>query len=603
MILPALQGLSEGFSKTFGDIQTQKRKNDYESSKLIAESLKQRADSDPTLTPDEHDNLYRQYYKTLHPELKPKDLETLIGTHQYIRGQLAQNIPPMPQAPQNQPTGMNDIPDSSGGLPPMPQAPMTMGQGRYQEAHDRTLQGEQEKANAVRQAEKQSREDLAQFNEQQIQRIQGRTDITDDQKDQLLQPYGVKALRKGGTGAATFVKGTIDSEGLQYRLRQEGKTQEADAIPPGKFWSVAMDPSKTHTVSYTPTIANTYQGKEATGANFISQFPKDYFGEAVDPHGLYYPVLNRAGGSVIGILPHALLDTETTANNFLVVPMKDGGSAVVPKTTTTTTHKTPVGPAGASVAPPMPTPPGESPAPQTDANGKPVPGQPLPKPQGKTATPSTDLPKPPGSGGVKGKNGSSIGAASEIAGAGKSFTPDQELNWRAFYTNSRTTENRIQQLINDKDVFNSLPSAAKVEFATSPDKKEQILSRWTNMTPAQIRVAKNIISLREDINTIRRLYQATGFRGPDAFNAMTALGGSNVLVHPEVMTGVLAQTQESLKNQAGLIANALKEHNLEPQEYVRPKESYKEYARLNGKVIGSDDGDKWFDAETGKPVK
>lgn len=550
-ILPALAGLSEGFSKTFGTIQDENRKNQFENNRLIAESLKKRADEDPTLTPDEHDNLYRQYYKTLHPELKPKDIETLIGTHSYIRSQIAQNLPAMPQAPQNQPTGMNDIPDAgaSQGLGAMPQPPMTMGQAKFNEANPRTLLAEQQKFNAQRTAERTSREDLANFNEGKIQEIQKRTDITDDQKDQLLQPYGVKAIRKGGTGAATFVKGTISSEGLKFRLNQEGKTDEANAVPPGKFWSVAMDPSKTHTVSYTPTVGNTFRGEDATGTKFISKFPTDWNGQPTEPNTLYYPILNRAGGEPIGIMPHSLIDTESVHKGFDKVAMKDGGEALVPVTTTTETKKTPAGvaPGAASVAPPIPS-MGEA--------QKPTPGMPgQPTSTGKTATPSSALPQNPET--HQALTGRTYGAPIVIPGAGKSLTPEQKQKNEQIAEQLNNTIGTIKDLQTPEElaVLGNLMSTGKIRLQIDPKQGfwTSVLNEQVPLTEQEKNVAANWQLLAEGVLQMRIPMGGAGFRGPEGFGAIESNRGI-LGQNPDIIRKVLRGTLREFRAQRDPLA-------------------------------------------------
>jgi hypothetical protein len=537
MILPALQGLSEGFSKTFGQISEDKRKNKSENDRLVAESLKQRADNDATLTPDEHDNLYRQYYKTLHPELKSSELEQLIGTHQYIRGQMAQNIPQPPAQGGNTPTGMNDIPSGPSGLPSMPQAPITMGQGRFNEAQPRTLQSEQAKFGAQRQAEMQGREDLATFNEKKIQEIQGRTDINDDQKEQLLQSYGVKPIRKGGTGAATTLPGTTGGSQLRSALKAQGLADDdprVSALNDSSSYKVIMAPDKKSIIHEIETERQTRGGPAALGSSWKKMFPVDMAGNPTSDDAMYVSVRSVNGGAPVGIYPETKLGSEESKNVIKIVPTKDGGYQALPVNETSIRNPTaggqPISQGGASVAPPIPTAPGE----------RPTPGQPKPR----MTTPS----------------GASVGAGREIPGAGKAFTPEQKQKNEQIAEQLNNTIGTIKDLQRPEElaVLGNLMSTGKIRLQVDPQQGfwTSVLNQNVPLTEQEKNVAANWQLLSEGVLQMRIPMGGAGFRGPEGFGAIESNRG--VLgQNPDIIRKVLKGTLREFRAQRDpLVKNA-----------------------------------------------
>jgi hypothetical protein len=154
------------------------------------------------------------------------------------------------------------------------------------------------------------------------------------------------------------------------------------------------------------------------------------------------------------------------------------------------------------------------------------------------------------------------------------------------------------------DLLKNPVSAARIKAAMSQDTIAQMLSRVDGLTPREAKAASLFKSLKEDINVIRKQYNATAFRGPQALEAMQGVAG-DPLSNPEVTIQTIKQTQESLDAQKKIIEAAMKSHGVDLVPYVRPHDSYRNYAKnpKNGHVIGTDNGRVWFDVNTGEKIQ
>lgn len=117
----------------------------------------------------------------------------------------------------------------------------------------------------------------------------------------------------------------------------------------------------------------------------------------------------------------------------------------------------------------------------------------------------------------------------------------------------------------DLPTLNSLISAGKIKVSTNPGTGHLLISRLMSLTPEEERLAGNMQSLSEHINTLRGPLGATGFRGAEAWAALQAQRG-NLLANPGITAQVLQNTIKSLNK-----IKASKDKYLNPQEAVDNK--------------------------------
>lgn len=104
----------------------------------------------------------------------------------------------------------------------------------------------------------------------------------------------------------------------------------------------------------------------------------------------------------------------------------------------------------------------------------------------------------------------------------------------------------IQNVRKNLPVLNSMISAGKISMAISPDTKELVISRLADLSPKEEELAADFQSLSEHINTLRGPLGATGFRGPEAFQALMSQRG-RLLADPKITDRVLQTTLSSMQ--------------------------------------------------------
>ena len=612
-----LGGMATGARDAYGEIDKQRRDEEAKNNSLVAEALHKEITTNEQLTPDEQDHLFDQYLQ-LHgiKDKKVRDgLRNAAGYHRQALTEAERKAgygKQQPQlggdqqsAPATTVGGADGAPDVS--LPAMPMAPTagipqlpappyqpkTAGQLKFEEAQPRIHQAEHDKAEAARQEARAAAIGTIDDKIEILKKYKG-----DPMEAEVRQLIG--AAPKGAGAKSRALAGTMSGEALKREFNRLGI--DSSGINESSSYRASVDADgKILPDSVHETEQATRAGTAAIGSSWIKMFPADAVGNPVNESAMYVPIRSVNSGRIIAVYPVSELGSQHAATNYKTVQMKDGSTSLVPVTEVSSTTKTVNGvpvqnsvapgatPATAQVAPPLPAGP-QAQTPTTMApETRPTPGQPVPR----SATPSTPLPKRGG-----------VGQPVEIPGAGKAFTPEQTQANQGLYQAVGTTENRLQQVLNNADLLDNPISAARIKIAMSMDTPQQALSRISGLTNREAKVAALFKSLKEDINIIRKQYNATAFRGPQALDAMQGVAG-DPLSNPKVTRQVIAQTVESLGAQKKIIENAMKSHNVQLEPYIRPADSYKNYAKnpANNHVIGTDDGRNWYDVNSGALVK
>lgn len=570
--LSLLGGLSQGAGSAYGEIDKAKREEKVKNDAAVSAAILKELQTNDTLDQSAHEALSREYYKRM--GVPNKDAEQLIQAHGHIWNEYQQQekqrqarvnaqtaTAPQLQGPEQTSPGGPQLPPTAAlpTIPPPPYTPSnpTIGEVRFQEARGRIKAAETDKAQAAREAARQA---LMGTVEDQIEVLKKYKNTPYEQEVATM----LKAVKSGGAGIKSrTLAGTMSGAAVKKELDAQGV--DSSGIDPTSSYRGAVDTAtgKLLPDSIHETEQQTRAGPASLGSSWIKIFPTDYAGNPTIESAMYVAIRKVNGGAPIGIYPVTELGSTHAAQNFKTIQMRDGTTALVPVTEISTTQKTANGqvvqnvPGGAQVAPPVPGPAATSTG--VPAETKPTPGPPVPR----TATPSTPLPKAPVSASAR------AGAPVSIPGAGRAFTPKETEDNYKQYQALATTADRVQQVLQNADLFKSLSSSGKIQLAMSPSGTLQVVSRYSQMNDRERHVAALLTSLKEDINTLRGVYQATGFRGPEAFAALTALAGKP-LGDPGVTVDLLKQTLESLNTQRSVIEQALTSHGLEAPKYSQP---------------------------------
>lgn len=624
--LPFLSGLAGGVSDTYGKISEEDRKNKVANNKLVADSIQKRLESDDTLTPDEQTHLLDQYLDLHGVDKKHK--QAIIGASGYFRNALGESARKTAtgQAQSTMAQGPADLTDSPApaeGLGDLPTQGRSAAQTtamappipsfQPQTAGDIDLPQKIRKATALAKATADAGTDAKfdlmdaedTYRNKKAAEIDAKVKSGEYSEEDAARRYeiiGVKPLsQRGGGGAATYLPAPMIGKDLKARMQAEGKPAgDIAAIDDTGLYRVSLDPTKTKIQGTFKMVPNTYQGKAATGNNFISQFPNDALGNATDPNMVYYPVLARTGGAPTGIMPETLINTESVRKGFKTVTQANGDTVLVPTTETTQNIKTP---AGQSVTPasPLPTAPAA-----LDDNGAPIPATPsvlpagsAPKPKrGSTATPATPLP-----------TAQTVNGPGTVVG-GRPMTPEQK----------QKTEQQAEQLNNTigiiKDLKTQIPTLAnmfstgKIALQIDPQQGffKGIINHSMPLTPAEQNLAANWQLLTESVLQMRIPMGGAGFRGPEGFGAIESNKGiltQNPGIIQKVLDGTLrefrAQRQPMLDNSKkyGTNIKPEMEHGPAPTQAVPDH-----YNAQTGQTIHWDEGTKaWYDVKTGAKVQ
>ena len=617
MFLPFLSGLAQGAADTYEKNADEDRKQKAANNKLVADSIFKRLETDDTLKPSEQTSMLQQGLKMR--GVDNKTIDTIVQHSDYFRNKIAQQnqgaattsaqgamANPAPLTDQTPtPQGIGDVPtqgrstqQNASLAPPIPQF-------QEQTAGQINLPQQIQKASALAEATaktatdeklrlQQAQDDYQSQKADQFEKDYAAGKISLDQLNRRYEIIGLPAPPRTGTGTATYLPAPMNGKDLKDRMTAEGKPQgDIDAIDPTGLYRVSLDPTKTKIQGTFKMVPNTYQGKAATGSNFVNQFPKDALGNDTDPNMIYYPVLSRTGGAPTGIMPETLINTESVKNNFKTVTQPDGSTVLVPVIETTQTSKTPAG--STTPASPLPTAPasltGEAP-PVTPTPSVAPPGT-QPKPKRGAPTPATPLP----TAGVTGP-GTVVG--------GRPMTPELK----------QKNEQQAEQLNNTigviKDLKSQLPTLAnmlstgKIALQIDPQQGffKGIINRSMPMTEAEKNVAANWQLLTESVLQMRIPMGGAGFRGPEGFGAIESNKGI-LTQNPDIINRVLSGTLREFKAQRDpMVSNAKKYgYNVQPEMEHGPAPTVYSATGPNGHKITSTDGKNWVDAVTGAPVK
>lgn len=625
--LPFLSGLAGGVSDSYGKIAEEDRKNKVANNKLVADSLQKRLETDDTLTPDEQTHLLDQYLDLHGVDKKHK--QAIIGASGYFRNKLSednrQQATGAAQTRMSQaPAQLDDAaPDASGGIGDLPTQGRSGGAQsamappipafKPQSAGDINLPQQIRKTTglvaATADAQADAKFDLMDREDEYKNRKAAEIDAgvksgkyTDEDAARRYEILGVKPLaQRGGGGAATYLPAPMNGKDLAERMTAEGKPAgDISAIDPAGLYRVSLDPTKTKIAGVFKMVPNTYQGKAATGSNFISQFPKDQLGNPTDPNMIYYPVLARTGGAPTGIMPETLINTESVRNNFKTVTQPDGSTVLVQVTETGQNIKTPQGAApGASATPatPLPTPPTSldnngAGAPALAAPPAAVPAAPKPK-RGATATPTSPLP-------TAGVHGGGI-----VVG-GRPMTPEQKQKTEQQADLLNNTIGVIKDLKSQIPTLKSMISTGKIAIQVDPNQGviKGIINRSMPLTEAEKNVATNWQLLTEGVLQMRIPMGGAGFRGPEGLAAIESNKGI-LTQNPDIIQRVLDGTLQEFKGQRDPMYDNRTKYgmNIKPEKEHGPAPTYKFATAPNGHKIKSLDGVNWIDAATGAPVQ
>lgn len=254
------------------------------------------------------------------------------------------------------------------------------------------------------------------------------------------------------------------------------------------------------------------EAKASGGLKFAQNDQGQWVGYTSDQYGKIAVQQN------LGLTPPQGVPTTSVSHEVRIVPTPDGGYAEVPITQTTTrTRPATTAPAAPTVE--APTPPPNSGAGTTTPASAPL--SPRAATSATTATPAAPAAPtaPPARAGA--------GGARTIAGVGKSLTPLQLQN---NHTASAAFDNMIDRLsgmLQNADKFSSLITRSKIRLSTDPQHEGRLIvtAAAAPLSQDEANFAADYLSLGEDINLIRGVFQATGFRGPEAFSTQQAQRG------------------------------------------------------------------------------
>jgi hypothetical protein len=107
--------------------------------------------------------------------------------------------------------------------------------------------------------------------------------------------------------------------------------------------------------------------------------------------------------------------------------------------------------------------------------------------------------------------------------------------------------------------MSSVIKRAQMKIASNPDgTMKLVVADNSKLTPDESSLAADYASLGEDVQLLRAVDQATGFRGQQAFEALLGQRG-NMLGNPDVFKKVLKNSMESLVQQLRPMVKTLNE--------------------------------------------
>jgi hypothetical protein len=233
----------------------------------------------------------------------------------------------------------------------------------------------------------------------------------------------------------------------------------------------------------------------------------------------------------IGLTPPQGVPLDSIEHGFKLAGQADGSTVLVPVTTVTERGRGIGGSTGApspSTGVPVPTAP-------------PAPGE---APVAKPASPQA-----------------SVNPGGAVRVGAKSLNPEQVMKASQNAEAYMRTVGRMASVLDrfGKVDMSSVIKRAQMKIASNPDgTMKLVVADNSKLTPDESSLAADYASLGEDVQLLRAVDQATGFRGQQAFEALLGQRG-NMLGNPDVFKKVLKNSMESLVQQLRPMVKTLNE--------------------------------------------
>lgn len=209
------------------------------------------------------------------------------------------------------------------------------------------------------------------------------------------------------------------------------------------------------------------------------------------------------------------------------------------------------------------------------------PGTAAPPPVQQTAPPSGQGSSGPAEGG-----NSSTRAMGRIVG-GKSMSPKELEAARQQYRLLENTQDLVSRIHDKVPMLENLITAGKIKFATAHDNDASgvgrlLLTRAGGLTKDEEGLAADMISMTENINLLRGPLGATGFRGPEAFQALIGQAAGSPLREPGITRAILRNTMNHLLSNYSAKAESLAGRNGPFSQPDIDPQIFKYYLMANG---------------------
>jgi len=186
----------------------------------------------------------------------------------------------------------------------------------------------------------------------------------------------------------------------------------------------------------------------------------------------------------------------------------------------------------------------------------------------------------------------------------KPFTPEQMVKHQQQLEQYNLAINRMQNIRGKLTLLDSMLNSGKLALETDSNHLiRAIVNRAMPLTPSEAEFVGDFRTMMEDINLLRGPMGATGFRGPEAWQALQAQRGQ-LLAKPDITRRVLDNSIAALKGQQEPLSKALSGQgvnitpNLPPSGTV-PPEVTKALSSVGPGIHTLSDGSKWMKDATG----
>lgn len=526
--LPFIAGMAKGVSETYGNISEEKRKQEFENTKLVADSIRHRLENDSSLTPEEGQNLLGQFLD-LHKI--PKDQkEHILNTSEYFRGKLqnqqaAEQAPVAKQTQQQmqqeaapltdaspQGSGLGDLPTMQGGsagkasqlAPPIPEMAQnqTMGQLRFPQQIQQAAQLETAKAHAARDAQLQMLDAENDYKVKKLDEIQKRTDLTPQQKSLYSEIItGKPMVRPQGQ----FAPGSTSGKDL---LESHPTDVTGAVTDPNKDYRSLIDKATGQVMEIYPTNLS------ARATDWVKlDGSQTGFGH----------VIRKQNGDILRVEPDLippayLLQTLSTTNTARSEVQPDGTTKLIPVTTSTQRGKEiPGGSANVTPGSPLPSMPVGAPG---SASTKPTPGQPKAR----------------------------VGGGGTVVG-GRPLAPEAKIKNAQQAELYNTSIGTIKSLRRDIPTLASMISTGKIGMQVDPDQGvwHAVINRNMDMSPEEQRIAGHWQQLADQILELRIPLGAAAGRNAAMMNIIESNKGI-LTQKPEIIQAMLENALGEFKN-------------------------------------------------------